>query len=91
MLRDLMPKNIVYQKAKNYNVIVNGKTFSDQAIYSGIKWYEEIRIFTTRQGVYYTTGCLLAYDYIKNHYRLIVIDLSRQKQLDADAKAIQWI
>ena len=43
------------------------KTFSDQAIYSGIKWYEEIRIFTTRQGVYYTTGCLLAYDYIKNY------------------------
>ena len=31
------------------------------------------------------------YDYIKNHYRLIVIDLSRQKELDADPKAIQQV
>ena len=29
------------------------------------------------------------YDYIKNHYRLIVVDLSREKGLDADLKAIQ--
>ena len=28
---------------------------------------------------------------IKNHYRLIVINLSRQKELDADSKAIQQI
>ena len=31
------------------------------------------------------------YDYIKNHYRLIAVDLSRQKELDADPKAIQQI
>ena len=29
--------------------------------------------------------------YIKNHYRLIAVDLSRQKELDADPKAIQQI
>ena len=29
--------------------------------------------------------------FIKNHYRLIVINLSRQKELDADSKAIQQI
>ena len=34
---------------------------------------------------------LLGYDYIKNHYRLIAVDLSRQKELDADPKAIQEI
>ena len=28
---------------------------------------------------------------MKNHYRLIVIDLSRQKELDADPKAIHQI
>ena len=28
------------------------------------------------QGEDYTTGCLLDYDYIKNHYRLIAVDLS---------------
>ena len=34
---------------------------------------------------------MLDYDYIKNHYRLIAVDLSRQKELDADPKAIQQI
>ena len=32
---------------------------------------------------------MLDYDYIKNHYRLIAVNLSRQKELDADRKAIQ--
>ena len=56
-----------------------------------MKRYEEIRKLATRQGDDYTTGCLLDYDYIKNHYRLIAGDLSRQKELDADSKAIQEI
>ena len=43
------------------------------------------------QGKDYTTGCLLDYDYIKNNYRLTAVDLSRQKELDADLKAIQQI
>ena len=37
----------------------------------------------------YTTACLLDYAYIKNNYRLIAIDFSRQKELDG--KAIQQI
>ena len=45
----------------------------------------------TRQGEDYTTGRLLDYDYVKNYYRLIPVDLSRQKRLDADPKAIQQI
>ena len=31
------------------------------------------------------------YDHIKNHYRLIAVDLSRQKELGADPKTIQEI
>ena len=46
---------------------------------------------TKRQGEDYTTGRLLDYDYVKNYYRLIPVDLSRQKRLDADPKAIQQI
>ena len=47
----------------NYNVIINGKKFYDQAIDSDIKRYEEIRKLTTGQGGDYNTGCLLSYDY----------------------------
>ena len=45
----------------------------------------------TGQGEDYTTRCLLNCKYIKNHYRLIAADLSRQKELDVDSKAIQQI
>ena len=31
------------------------------------------------------------YDFIINHYRLVTVDLSRQKKLDTDSKAIQHI
>ena len=34
---------------------------------------------TTWQGEDYTTGRLLDYNYIKNHCRLITVDLSREK------------
>ena len=34
---------------------------------------------------------MLDYDYIKNHYRLIAVDLSRQNKLDVDPKATRQI
>ena len=74
---------------KNYNVITDRKNFHSQAIDSDIKRYKEIRKLTTRQGDDYTTGCLLDYDYIKYHYRVMAADLSRPKELDVDPKAIQ--
>ena len=40
------------------------------------------------QGNYYTIGCLLDYPYFKKH-KMISIDLSKQKAVDADPKAIQ--
>ena len=33
----------------------------------------------------------LYYYYMKNHYRLIAVDLSRQKELDADPKSVQQV
>ena len=56
-----------------------------------MKRYEEIRKLTTEQGEDYTTGCLLDYDYLKNQYKLIAIDLSRQKELDTNHKVIQQL
>ena len=61
----------------NYNVIINGENFYDQAIHSDIKRYKESRKLTTGQDEDYNTGCLLDYGYIKNH-RLIAVDLNRQ-------------
>ena len=39
----------------------------------------------------YTTGCLLDFAYFERNYRLIAADLSKQKALDADPRAIQQI
>ena len=36
----------------------------------------------------YTTGCLLVYQYLKDQYQLIAVHLSKQKELDADSRAI---
>ena len=38
-----------------------------------------------------TTSCLLLYSYTKQQYKMIAIDLSKQKVLDAELKAIQQI
>ena len=54
-----------------------------------IKQYDEVRKVSTGQGGYYTTGCLLSYAYFKDNYRLIGVDLSKEKALDADLIAIQ--
>ena len=85
MLKDLMLEKIFYQKAKSK--IIKIKKLTKQWF-----WYETIQIIrklTTGQGKDYTTGCLLDYHYIKNHYRIIAVYLRRQKELDPDPKAIQ--
>ena len=43
------------------------------------------------KGEDYTSGSLLDYNYFKNHYKLVVVDLSKQKELDVDPRAIQQI
>ena len=43
------------------------------------------------KGEDYTTGSLLDYSYFKKHYKLVAVDLSKQKELDADLRAIQQI
>ena len=63
----------------------------NQPINDIIKQCNEIRKIATEQGDDYTTGCLLDYQYFKDHYNLIAIDLSKQKELDADSRAIQQI
>ena len=46
--------------------------------------YENIQKIATGQGDDYTTGCLLDYNYFKNCYKMIAMDLSKQQELEAD-------
>ena len=71
--------------------MIVGKNVFDQPVKNNKVTYENIRKFATGQGDDYTTVCLLDYIYFKNYYKLIVVDLSKQQVLDADAKAIQQI
>ena len=56
-----------------------------------MKTYDNIQKFATGQGDDYTTVCFLDYPYFKDHYKMIVIDSSKQQVLDTYLKAIQWI
>ena len=76
---------------KEYNFMSDSKTSLDQPINNMTKTYENIRKTAIGQGYDYTTGCLLDYPYFKDHYKVIAIDLSKQKALDVDPKAIQQI
>ena len=75
----------------NYNVLIDGRNFYDQPINDQIKKYDEIRKIAIGKGDDYTTGCLIDYQYFKDHYQLIAVDLSKQKELHADPAAIQQI
>ena len=48
-------------------------------------------ILTTGYGDDYTTSCLLDYPYFIETYKMIAVDLSKQKALDFDPKATQKI
>ena len=78
-------------KIENYSIEIDGRNFYDQPINDSIKQYDEIRKISTGQGDDYTTGCLLDFAYFEKKYRLIAVDLSKQKALDADSRAIQQI
>ena len=71
--------------------MINGENFFDQPIKNNKVTYENIRKIATGQGDGYTTGCLLNYQYIKDYYKMITVDLSKQQALDADPRAIQQI
>ena len=69
--------------------MIDGRNFYDKPINDLKKQYDEVRNLSTGQGDEYTTGYLLDYTYFKDNYRLIAVDLSKQKALDADPRTIQ--
>ena len=70
--------------------MIDEKNFFDQLFKNDIRTYN-IRKISTGQGDDYTTGYWLDYNYFKEHYKMIAIDLSKQKELDSDPKALQQI
>ena len=78
-------------KIQNYNIEIDGRRFYDQSINDSIKQYDEVRKISTGQGDDYTTGYLLDFADFEKNYRLVAADLSKQKALDADSRAIQQI
>ena len=74
---------------KDYNVIIDKLAFFDLPIKTKEKAYEKI-IDISRNNEYKTAN-LLDYDYFKEHYKLIAIDLSKQQLLQENKDLIQQI
>ena len=72
---------------EKYNVIIDGRNFYDNPVESDIEKYRELKKVMIGKGEDYTT--LLDFSYFDKHYKLVAVDLSKQKELDADPRAIQ--
>ena len=64
----------------SYNLLIDGRNF-----------YDEERKTSLGKSDDYTTGCLFDYAYFNDNYSLITVDVSKQKALGADPRAIQQI
>ena len=65
---------------KDFNVLIDGKSFFDMPIKNEEETYEQIIEMGRNND--YTTGNLLDYEYFSKHYKLIAIDLSKQTELE---------
>ena len=68
--------------------MIDEQSFFDQPVRNNLITYGSNKKFAKCQGDDYTTVCLVDYNYFKNCYKMIVIDLSKQQALNADPKAI---
>ena len=64
---------------KDFNVLVDGEPFFEISVKHKEEEYEAIIEITKNNN--YTTDNLLDYEYFKDHYKLIAIDLSKQIEL----------
>ena len=65
---------------KDFNVLINEKSFFDTSIKHKEESYEQIIEMGRNND--YTTSNLLDYEHFLKHYRLIAIDLSKQIELE---------
>ena len=76
---------------EKYNVIIDGRIFYDNPIESDIEKDRELTKVMIGKGEDYSTESLFDSNYFNKHYKLVAVDLSKQKELDADPRAIQQI
>ena len=79
---------------KKYNVIIDGRNFYDNPIESDIEKYRQLTKVMIGKGEDHTIGSLLDFNYFDKHYKFVAVDLSKQKELDADPRAsdsTKWI
>ena len=67
---------------KNYNVIFDGKPFFELPVKNIEETYQKIIDMGYNDD--YTVGNLIDFEYFKQHYKLITIDLRKQKELEND-------
>ena len=72
--------DVLKAEIKDYNFIIDGKPFFEIPVKNKEETYE--KIIEISKNSYYTTGNLLDYEYFKDHYKLIAIDLSKQSELE---------
>ena len=65
---------------KDFNVLIDGKPFFEIPLKNKEEASEAITEMSKNND--YTTGNLLDYEYFKDHYKLIAIDLSKQIELE---------
>ena len=73
---------------KDFNILIDGKSFFDLPVKNEEKAYEKIMDMSNNND--YTTGNLLNFVYFKKNCRLIGIDLSKQTKLK-DPQQISFI
>ena len=66
---------------KNYNVLIDGNPFFELPAKNIEETYEKILHISDDNG-YFTRGNLLDFNYFKEHYKMIAIDLSKQIVLE---------
>ena len=74
-----------------FNVLVDGRNFYDQPVSDQIRKDDELRKLCTGSSSDYSTGCLLDYNYYKDHFLIIACNLQQQKELVANPRSIQQI
>ena len=57
-------------------MLIDEQNFFDQTVKNNFITYDSIRKIAAGWGDDYTTGCLLDYNYFKDYYKIITIDLS---------------